>query len=127
MSDMILAVTPATRSAPSQALSDLVPIVPTARRDFMRADRVIAFARVYQPKAFAPLPAAIHASVRNASDTVVFRQTAQLDRGDFDASGAADYRVDLPPAGLVPGEYLLTIEAAQGMFVIERQVRFRVR
>ena len=43
-----LAVTPGTLTAPKDFLSSLMPIVPTARREFARSDRFVAFFRIYQ-------------------------------------------------------------------------------
>ncbi len=48
LSGIVLGTSPSPSSAPSNAFTDLLPIVPTARREFARTSRASAFLRVYQ-------------------------------------------------------------------------------
>jgi hypothetical protein len=63
--------------------------------------------------------------VNDRNESVVGR-TEDLDAVAF-ANGAADSQVEVPIAGLPPGPYLLTIEAAAGDKRLTRDVRFVIR
>ena len=77
------------------------------------------------PKA-AVLPATVTARVTDTADHVVFDEVTQLAADRFIAH-AADYRIEIPVERLAGGEYLLTIEAAQGDRVARRGLRFTMR
>ncbi len=48
LSNIVVGATAGTLTAPKDFLSTVLPIVPTARRDFGRADKLVAFLRIYQ-------------------------------------------------------------------------------
>ena len=48
LSNIIVGATAGTLTAPKDFLASLLPIVPTARREFARTGRLLAFFRVYQ-------------------------------------------------------------------------------
>jgi hypothetical protein len=58
---------------------------------------------------------------------VVFDNTTELAADRFTANHGADYRLNLPVERLASGEYLLTIDAAQGERVARRGLRFTIR
>jgi hypothetical protein len=48
LSNIVVGATARTLTAPKNFLSTLLPLVPTARREFAPADRFVAFFRIYQ-------------------------------------------------------------------------------
>jgi hypothetical protein len=127
LSGIVLAVLPVVPSAPPDAFTNLLPVVPTSRRDLLRADRATAFVRVYQNAKNAPLPATLTARIVDTGDRLVWNEVKRLTADGFMGSRAADYRLALPVERLEGGEYLLTIEATQGAYTARRGVRFTVR
>jgi len=128
LSDMILASTAGTLTAPRDFLSALLPIVPTARRTFTPADKLVAFFRVYQgTNRNDPLaPVQLHTTVIDAHDRVVAGESAALDAAAFANERTADHYVTLPLAGLRPGEYLLKVDTTMGTRSAGRTLRFVV-
>jgi hypothetical protein len=125
LSGLVLAAEPSGLAQPRDAVADVLPIRPTARRSFRPTDAVTAFVRVYQKNpTFAP--AAITARITDAKG-VVLGQDSQTIGGRPAAPGSAgDFRTDLPLESLPAGEYLLTIHAAAGGHSAERALRFLV-
>ena len=104
----------------------LLPVVPSAAREFTSAQQVTAFLRVYQgsgPLVSTPVVVRI---VNERNDTVL-DQKALLDTDRFYKSRAADVSIELPTARLAAGEYLLTVEASKASRKIRRQSRFKVK
>jgi hypothetical protein len=126
LSGIALAVSPAVGAAPTDAFRDITPVIPTARRELARTDRATAFLRVYQDANAAALPATVTARIIDAADHVVFDNVTELAADRF-RNHAADYLLELPVERLASGEYLLTIEAAQGERVARRGIRFTMR
>jgi VWFA-related protein len=142
LSGLVLAVSPSVSSAGREALANLVPVVPTAQREFARTDRATAFLQVYQdagrqdagrpdagrPDAGKPpQPAGVTARITDTGDRIVFDQVTELPADRFAGNRGADYRLELPLERLEPGEYLLTIDASQGQRTVRRGLRFTVR
>jgi len=127
LSGLIVAASPAPPSAPVDAFKGLLPIVPTARREFVRTSRASAFVRVYQRLKDAPQPVSVTAQIHDTAGRVLMKDAATLDAAQFTSSHAADYRIALPIERLIPGEYLLSIEAAQAQYSAGRALRFSVR
>jgi hypothetical protein len=107
----------------------LLPIVPTARREFDRTDRFLAFFRIYQGTARQdPLsPVQLQSTVVNAGGAVVATETSTLDAAQFATNRTADHYLTVPLATLAPGDYLLKIETTMGSRVAGRAMRFVVR
>jgi VWFA-related protein len=113
-------------SEPGSPFHDLIPVIPTTRRQFATSDRVTAFVRVYQAEKDDALPV-----------TIATRIVDSLNRNVFDAKNplaadpparSADYRFELPLSSLATGQYLLTIEATRkGNQKARRDVVFSVR
>jgi VWFA-related protein len=127
LSGVVVATSPAPPSAPQDAFRDLLPIVPTARREFARTSRASAFVRVYQRLRDAPQPVGVTAQIRDTAGRVLMKDAASLDAAQFGANRAADYRIALPIERLTAGEYLLSIEAMQSQHSAGRALRFTVR
>jgi VWFA-related protein len=126
LSGLVLAATPSVLSAPKDAFASLLPVVPTAQRHFARTDRVTAFLRVYQRVSKPAQPASVTARIVDVSDRVLVNEVVSLTADRFADSHGADHRVDLPIERLDAGEYLLTIDAAQGEYTARRGVRFTI-
>jgi VWFA-related protein len=109
------------------SLGDLLPSVPTVRREFGSSDRVKGFLRVYEPPDRAPSAVAMDARILDESGATAWTASAVLPAAAFVVSHQADYQVDLPVEKLKPGEYLLHVQADLGEHRLERTVRFRMR
>ena len=127
LSGIVLTVSPAVPSAPTDALTNLLPVVPTARREVARTDRATAFVRVYQDGQRYRMPATVTARIVDTSDRLVLDEVTPLPADRFTDNHSADYRLELPLERLEAGEYLLTIEATEGKHTARRGVRFTVR
>ena len=127
LSGIVLSAAPGTVSGPRDAFVDILPVVPTARRKFAAADRVMAFVRLYQggSRPLAPLDVA----TRLVNDRVeeVAGEQKRFDAASFGKERAADYRFVVPTDRLPPGEYLLTVDATSGTSTTRRTSRFQVR
>ena len=146
MSGVLLTADPRPVSTDTDRIRAWVPVAPTARRTFAPADRVTAFARVYQggpTSAAAPDPgrpgrqiptrdalqgAQLTASITDTHGTVRDRRTVVMAPDTFGVNDRmAEFRMDLPLKGLSAGEYLLTLEATSPRGSARRDVRFSVR
>jgi len=112
--------------APPDALATLVPVLPTSRRQFAATDRVEGFVRLAQGGSAAPGDVTLGVRLTDATDTVVIRSTEPVAAARF-TGRTADVRFTVPLAQLAPGEYLLTVEAAQDGRTTRRDVRVQVR
>ncbi len=128
LSNIVVAAPGGTLTAPKDFLSTVLPVVPTARREFARADRFAAFFRIYQgTDRQDPLgPVELQSTIADAGDRIVATETRTLDTGQFANGRAADSYVVLPLATLAPGDYLLKVEAKMGQRVAGRAIRFIV-
>jgi VWFA-related protein len=128
LSNLVLAAGPQTTTAPQDFLAPLLPVVPTAQREFARTDRLLAFFRIYQgttrkePLATAQLQSALV----DARGTVVAAETRALDAGQFAKDRTSDQYLSAPIASLAPGDYLLKVQVTIGARVAGRAVRFTV-
>ena len=129
LSNIVAVATAGTLTAPKAFLAPVLPIIPTARREFARGDRFAAFFRIYQGTARRdPLAAVqLQSTIVNASGAVVATETRTLDAAQFATERTADYYVTIPPATLAPGDYLLNVEAKMGTRVAGRAMRFIVK
>jgi ABC-type nitrate/sulfonate/bicarbonate transport system substrate-binding protein len=127
LSGVVFSVTPAWPTAPAQGFPDLLPLVPTTRRDFASTDRVSAFVRVYQKASEPSQSASIKAQLVDVNGRVVTSDLASFEADQFARNRCADYRIRVPIDRLSAGEYLLNIEATRAQSTVHRSVRFRVR
>jgi hypothetical protein len=127
LSGVWLGANPSPTGVPRDALASLLPVVPTASREFAPRDEVTAFFRIYQGggKSLTAVPLAVR--ILDDKDETVASSTGTIPAEQFAASTrAADHRFALP-RGLAPGRYLLTFEATLGETTARRDVVFTVR
>jgi VWFA-related protein len=127
LSGMVLAVSPGVPAAPRDALSTLLPVVPTTMRIFTHDDDVSAFVRVYQGGKKPLVPVQIDVRAVDSADRIVYRRTDVKEPTAFTVSRESDVRVDLPLERFTPGQYLLTCEASAGGRTARRDIRFTMR
>jgi VWFA-related protein len=129
LSNIVVGSTAGTLTAPKDFLSPLLPVVPTAQREFARADRFVVFFRVYQGTARhdALAPVQLQSTIVDARGTVVASDKSTLDAGQFATGRTADHYLTIPLATLAPGDYLLKVETTMGARVAGRAMRFVVR
>jgi len=113
--------------APPRIFQDVMPVVPTTEREFVPADVVTAFVRLYQGRAASPAGLTVVSQIRDASGTRVFDHRERVPAERFGQEQGADYQLRLPFATLKPGEYLLTLETTAGKMTVRRDVQFRVK
>ncbi len=126
LSGVLIERTPALLIAPRDALAGLAPVVPTTVREFTASDRVTSFLRVYQGATRAPSDVSVVATIVGEAGRTLVEHRAGLDAGRFTPRRSADFRWDLPLAGLAAGDYLLRIDATTAGRSERRDVRFRV-
>jgi hypothetical protein len=114
-----------TATKPSNELGDLLPVTPTAQRQFGRSRQITAFVRVHDSVAQAQ-PVTVAARILDVHDVVRFHQTAGLPVGGSKPR-TADYLLELPLSALAAGDYLLAVEATRGEDRVRRDIRFTVR
>jgi VWFA-related protein len=123
LSGLVLSATPGLEVAPKDALKDVMPVLPTARRIFAPSDRVQAFVRVYQggKKALANVP--LRVFVLDAKGLPVMDSRQNLPPAHFTKERSANVLVPVSVDRLADGEYLLVVETERR---IRREARFRV-
>lgn len=124
MSGLVLESTAAPVTAPLSVVEGLLPLVPTALRDFRTVDQAQVLVRIYQGGAPTPLSASLSGTVIDAGGRVVFSQTTTLTPADFAGTRAAEGVFELPLETLAPGPYLLAVEATTGRSTVRRELRF---
>ncbi len=123
-SGVVLDVRPPAVSAPTGALTPLLPFDPTARRAFGSGEQVTALLRIYQRGRKDALPVRVTARILDREGSGVWSNAKDVARELFAAAGEADYRVELPVSTLAPGQYLLEIAADDGRSTVRRELRF---
>ena len=101
-SPIILSATPGRVSAPRDLLSPLLPVVPTAERDFTKTDKVTAFVRAYQDGSKATAPVALTITVRDDRDQVINTDSQTIGIGAF-TTAATQVDPNAAPASPSPG------------------------
>ena len=129
LSNIIIGATAGTLTAPRDFLSSLLPIVPTTRREFARADRLVAFFRIYQgTNRTDPLARVqLRSSIVDARDRIIASEAGVLEVGAFAKARTADHYITLPLTALAAGEYLLKVETTMGARTAGRAMRFVVK
>jgi VWFA-related protein len=117
LSGLVLSTTPRPKVGGEAELGGLLPILPTARRAFKATDQVTGFLRIYEKgQAFSPVT--VTTRIVDTMDNTRSTTTQRVE--------SADYQFNVPLAGLPPGEYLLTVDAALEKNTAQRAVRFRI-
>ncbi len=96
LSGLALSVSPALASAPKDGVAPVLPIVPTAEREFLASNKVTAFARVYESNRRAATPVALAIRITDEHDRVVFERPQTIAADRF--GGAVDSAADAAPA-----------------------------
>ncbi len=127
LSGVLLEAKPGLPVAPRDALTKIVPIVPTARRSFDARDQVSAFFNLYESQSGTPKAVTLTTRIVDEKGATIMDKKETVDADSFGAARTVDKHVELPLAGRAKGDYLLTIEATLGTTVTKRNVRFTVR
>jgi hypothetical protein len=119
------------RSVPTARLEpvkDLLPVVPSAGRQFTTRDELVVFSEVYDRDA-TPHGVDVTASVRAEDGRIMFQHHQENAAGGRDAVGGFGYVARVQLADLAPATYVLKVEAASrlaGRTPATREVRFTV-
>lgn len=124
VSGMLLTASPSPVAAPLDALQALVPVVPTARREFARGTRLGAFVRLYHQTAFGDASLVWH--IRDSQNKALTTQRQHLPPEAFAQTKSVALTPSFSLDGLAPGEYVLTLDVTYNRRVTSRQVRFTV-
>ncbi len=127
VSAVVLDASPGVIAAPETAFNDVLPVLPTARREFARTDRVRAFLRIYQGGRTPLSPVRISTRIQDDGGQSVFEEELEIPAAQFVTNRATDYLREMPLETLRAGEYLLTIEVPERTRTERRDVRFTVR
>jgi VWFA-related protein len=114
-------------SAGNEALTSLIPVMPTTRREFIKSDEVTAFMCVYQHAKGTFESVQLDVRIVDDHDAVKFHAAETIAADRFDATRSVDHQFNLPLADLFPGPHLLTVEATNGKNAARRDVRFVMR
>lgn len=124
MSGVVLSATPGVRAVPKDAVATLLPVVPTAEREFSGSQTVNALVRLYQAEKKAAQPVVFRATITDAVGLDVWSHADTVPASRFDARRAADVTFAVPLDKLADGEYLMTITATAGEHRRELHTRF---
>ena len=117
--------------APDKSFMDVLPMAATALRDFDRSDSLIALVDVYPSASGTPHAVQIHTAVTADDGRVVFRSTDERRTDESNVKGGAlRHTAKFPLTSLLPGRYVLRVEAkalTSGGAAAARQLEFRVR
>ena len=128
ISGVVLGEQSALTPAGAERTIAFLPIVPTARRTFQPADRLAAYARIYQGGQGPIVETTLEVRVLDAAGGVVLETRETLAPDRFEADRGRGYRLSLPLDRLQPGHYLLSLQASIGArHSPKRDVRFTVR
>jgi VWFA-related protein len=125
LSDLLLAR--GAPPAPGSVLADLLPVTPTAVRDFDVSDRVTAMLRIHQRGKGSRAPLNVATRILDETQRVVFQRTDEYAAEPLTGDRAIDHQLELPLARLPSGPYLLVVEADGGDASLRRTTRFTVR
>jgi len=115
---------PSPIAAPKGKLASLIPIVPTADRDFVAGDVVTAFSRIYQGGKDPLQPVAVATRIVDGTGAEVFSKVETMAADRFGTGRSADVLVSIPIGALASGPHLLTITATRGTATAHQEVRF---
>lgn len=126
LSGILLEASPSRATTVGMSLDTLVPLTPTARRDFSRSDQVTMFVKSYQGLTRNAMPGYVVTEILDDADRRVFRREQRVVIGDVGSNRAIDLSMDVPVKELAAGQYLLRVEARHGSDTATREVRFSV-
>jgi VWFA-related protein len=133
MSDIVLTSSRAG-AAPTitdtRTLRTVLPGPPTAHRTFTLEDTIAVYAEIYDNQAATPHTVDLSVTVRTDDGTQVFKsEEARESKEIGGARGAFGYLVRVPMQDLVPGRFVLTVEAKArvGGDPVKKETEFRVK
>jgi len=129
-----LALTSATAgqvpTAGASDLRDLLPTPPTTAREFTSADQLAVLAEIYDNQAGQPHAVDITTSVRADEGRTVFSHSERRQSAELGGPrGGYGYTARVPLADLLPGLYVLRVEARSSLgkpLTIAREIQFRI-
>jgi hypothetical protein len=127
LSGVVLNTWPRAMTVPEDRILSIIPVVPTAARDFAASQSVTAFLRAYQGGTAPLSPVSLTARIVDADGATAFNKTETLAPDAFSPDREADYRLQVPMKQLHAGAYRLIVEAARGSVTARREVAFTVR
>lgn len=105
-----------------------MPVVPSTLRHFCTEDHVSGFLRVYQGGKESLQPVTVAVRLTDANGRIVTNSVEFIPGERFAPTRAFDYSVPILVSSLVPGEYLIEVEAKQSTVEpCRRQIRFHIR
>jgi VWFA-related protein len=128
LSGVVLDSSPGLIAAPRDALSSLLPLLPTSERDFSQAHVVRGFARIYQGARSPLSPVAATMRILNRAGATVLTQDVAFIESQFGRTRTADWMFDVPMFRLTPGPHVLRLDVRAGAKTsASRDVMFTVR
>jgi VWFA-related protein len=128
MTAIALGVQTSPAAPRTDALSALLPIVPTSSRDFSPSDAINAFCRVYQGGTAAPVAATMKVMVLDVNSQVVLDTSQTIAAEAFGEGRFAPFQLQLPLNKMKHGPHVLSLHATlPGGANIRKDVVFRVR
>ena len=115
-----------TPYAANPLLAQTLPVTPTTRRLFLRQEMVDVLVRFYQGgrNRLRNLPVSLR--IADAAGEGIIQGTETIPPSQFTEARSTDWRFTLPLDRLLPGDYLLTVEAELDDRLVTRHVRFAV-
>jgi hypothetical protein len=112
-------------------LRDLLPAPPTTMREFASSDQLAVLAEVYDNLGAQAHAVEITTTVRSDDGKTVFSNTERRQSSELAGSrgGGYGYTSRMPLTDLVPGLYVLRVEARSSLgkpLTVAREVQFRI-
>jgi hypothetical protein len=128
LSGVMLGSPPPLDATRTDALADILPIVPTSARTFTGSETIAAFFHVFQGGSSAAGPVTLRVRILDRRDQPVVDTTETMTPDTFADRRGVARQIPLPLSELTPGPYLLNITATRpGGVTVRRDVVFRVR
>lgn len=125
MSALIVSASGGGEVAPKDALTSVIPVIPTTRRSFTAGQQVSAFTRLYQGGKGPLVAVPLRVQLIDATDKLVMDHQRNISAAQFTQDRAANILVPVQVDRLAAGEYLLRITAAASD-AVRRETRIRV-
>ena len=123
----VVLTTPASTAAPRDALTGVLPVLPTTRREFTPSDSLSGFVRVYQGGEKELQGAALTVRIVDWRERTVSEQRHSLEAKQFGAARAMDFQFEQALKDLQPGAYVLELNVVgSDRESSSRAVRFRI-
>ena len=126
LSGLVIAASPGPIAAPKEAISGLLPIIPTTAREFTSADTVTAFLRIYEGTKSTPASVSVTTSIEDDQNKVIQRASEQVAASAFSATQSVDWQRRIPVSSLPAGRYLYEVDVSTAERHASRTVIFAV-